>query len=108
MDLYTIERMFKTFDMSGDNGERGPKICRNQDTPKYIIFYGGAAHTDNYAYFFKTFFGKKPDLFLHADYNKEPKTLKNKVKNILKKEEEKKAVDIKYNNACITFKKPPL
>ena len=105
MDLYTLERMFKTFDMSGEKGERGPKICRNQDTPKYIIFYGGAAHTDRYAYFFETFFGKKPDLFLHADYNKEPKTFKNKVKNILKKEEEK-LIDYKYNNACITFKKP--
>ena len=59
MDLYTLDRMFKTFDMSGEKSKRGPKICRNQDTPKYIIFYGGAAHTDNYAYFFEKFLYKK-------------------------------------------------
>ena len=51
MDMYTLSRMFAKFEQSKMN--RGPAACRNNlfMTPRNIIFYGGAAHCDNYLNF---------------------------------------------------------
>ena len=84
MDFYTLNRMFMTFDMTGEKGKRGPIICRKQDTPKYIIFYGGTAHTETYAYFFEKIFGAKPDIELDSEKDEDGENI----------------------NACITFEKP--
>lgn len=50
MDIYTLARMFRTFDLDKRDLENN---CTGYQYPSNIIFYGGYWHTENYKLFFE-------------------------------------------------------
>ena len=68
-DVYTLARMFITFDSTTNKIDRGPIECRNKNylSPKNIIFYGGVMHTDNYAGFINDTFKTTPAIDKQSD-----------------------------------------
>ena len=70
VDIYTLSRFFKIFNYK----ERGPISCKYTLKPKNIIFYGGAAHSRNYARFINWYFN---DDIIETKY--EDKTKRNMI-----------------------------
>jgi hypothetical protein len=63
MDVYTLARMFMSFDVS--KLQRGPEGCRDASfrEMKNIIFYGGSTHARIYDMFLRSYFKATPSIY---------------------------------------------
>ena len=48
VDLYTLLRLFKKFDVSGKKKTRGPQLCKDEEDQTKIIIYAGNSHCNIY------------------------------------------------------------
>lgn len=63
MNAYTLARMLINFDTRKLG--RGPEGCRNSRNSKYILFYGGSAHSKLFSHFITKYYHIIPDILIN-------------------------------------------
>jgi hypothetical protein len=59
MDMYTMWRLFGSFDMSEEKAARGPSKCHGAATMRDVIIYAGDTHIQTYRKFFQLLGGQE-------------------------------------------------
>ena len=68
VDIYTLLRILKNFDITGNKGKRGPEKCWDTPEQNNIIIFAGAAHIASYKFVFDNILPKDSLKYRQTNY----------------------------------------
>ena len=89
VDFYTLLRMFKNFEITGNKGARGRERCMNTPEQNNIIIFAGALHIECYKFVFDNILPKDSLKFSQTNYNREMHSPGQSISKILNIKQEK-------------------